>query len=331
MSNEINVAIGDILSEEFARRWKEDLERLPINLRLIEKDTAKDVERALAGAHVVIVKNRTIDAALLTSIGDQLKLVIKLSHWPIGVDLEACEERGIRVKMLPQLGCIAVAEQAMALILACARRIIPSHQGVVAGAYLQLGLTPTVTTERSFAFKWLPVEPFEVYGKALGIIGFGEIGKELAVRANSFGMAVCYYKRSPLPNEIESMLHARYCKLNELLRISDFVSLHIPHTEETDKLLGKNQLIAMKKTAYVINTARGGEIDEEALVWALESGEIAGAGLDVFVEEPVPFDHPLLRLDNVVLSPHIGGGSGTGRTILATALRTLIKEVLDIQ
>ena len=330
MPNELQVVIGDIISEEFARRWKEDLERLPINLKLIEKDPAKDVKRIWAGAHVLIVRNKTIDAALLTSIGDQLKLVIKLSHWPIGVDLEACEERGIRVKMLPQLGCIAVAEQAMALILACARRIIPSHQGVVTGAYLQLGLTPAVTTERSFAFKWLPVEPFEVYGKTLGIIGFGEIGKELAVRANSFGMDVCYYKRLPLPSETESMLHARYCNLDELLQISDFISLHAPHTKETYKLLGKDQFIAMKRTAYVINTARGGEIDEDALVWALESGEIAGAGLDVFTEEPVPFDHPLLKLDNVVLSPHIGGGSGTGRTILAAALRTLIKEVLDI-
>ena len=248
MSSTIKVAIADVLTEEFARRWKEDLECLPINLRLIEKNTSRDIAHALSGAHMLIVKGRTVDEDLLTSIGRQLRLVAKLSHWPIAIDLEVCKERGIRVEMLPQLGCIAVAEQAMAMILACARRMIPSHQGVAAGAYRQLGLTPTVTTERSFAFKWLPVEPFEVYGKTLGIIGLGEIGKELAIRANSFGMSVCYNKRSPLPSEVEALLNVRYRKLDELLQISDFVSLHTPHTKETDKLLGKDQFITMKKT-----------------------------------------------------------------------------------
>jgi phosphoglycerate dehydrogenase-like enzyme len=330
MKEKPRVCVADIVTEEFARRWQEDLRELPIDLRLIRDDAETSAIEAIAGAQILITKTRPVDEALLDMAGKQLKLVAKLSHWPIDVDVQACEKRGVTVKMLHQLGCIAVAEHAMALILACARKLIPGHAGVVDGSYRNLGLTPAVTTERSFAFKWLPVKVFEVYGKTLGIIGFGEIGKELAVRAVSFGMKVLYYDTlTPFSNEFEQMIGARHCEsLKELLELSDFVSLHVPHTKETDKLLGKDEFRAMKPTAHVVNAARGGEIDEEALVWALKNGEIGGAGLDVFVEEPVRYDHPLLKLDNVVLSPHIGGGAGTGRAVLAKELSQLIKETI---
>ena len=170
----------------------------------------------------------------------------------------------------------------------------------------------------------------ELAGRTMGIIGFGKIGQTTARIAQAFGMKVLYYDmRAPLSSEFEQMIGAKHCTgLKELLEVSDFVSLHVPHTKETDKLLGKDEFRAMKPTAYVVNAARGGEIDEEALVWALKNGEIAGAGLDVFVEEPVPFEHPLLKLDNVVLSPHVGGGAGTGRAVLAKELNRLIKETI---
>jgi phosphoglycerate dehydrogenase-like enzyme len=262
-----------------------------------------------------------------------LQLVVKLSHWPVDVDMQACERRGVTVKMLRQLGCIAVAEHAMSLILACARKLIPGHKGVKNGAYRDSGQVPARTNERSFAFKWLPIDVFEIYGKILGIIGFGEIGKELAVRAKGFGMDVIYYDvHNPWAHEFEKMLGTKTCtNLQELLEKSDFISLHVPHTEKTDKLLGKKEFRAMKPTAYVINAARGGEIDEEALIWALQTGEIAGAGLDVFAEEPVPYDHPLLMQDNVVLSPHIGGGAGTGHAVLAKELSQLIQHTIESQ
>ena len=331
MKENLRVTVADTVTEEFARRWQEDLGELPIDLRLIRENTGAAAAEALAGAQVLITKTRPVDEALLALTGKQLKLVAKLSHWPIGVDVPVCEKRGIKVKMLPQLGCIAVAEHAMALILACARKLIQGHAGVKDGGYRSLGLVPAVTSERSFAFKWLPLEVFEVYGKTLGIIGFGEIGKELAVRAAGFGINVLYYDiHAPFTNEFEQMLRAGPCAgLPELLGVSDFISLHVPHTPATDKLLGRDEFRVMQPTAYVINAARGGEIDEEALVWALQNGEIAGAGLDVFVEEPVPYDNPLLKLDNVVLSPHIGGGAGTGRAVQAQELSRLIMETME--
>ena len=330
MEGKPRVVVADKVTEEFARRWQEDLGELPIDLRLISDDSENSAREAIAGAAILITRIRPVDDALLDLAGDQLQLVVKLSHWPVDVDMQACERRGVTVKMLCHLGCIAVAEHAMALILACARKLIPGHAGVESGAYRDLGLIPAKTTERSFAFKWLPIDVFETYGKTLGIIGFGEIGKELAVRAKGFGMNVFYYDiHTSWADEFEQMMGARPCNsLQELLEISDFISLHVPHTGKTERMLGKKEFRAMKPTAYVINAARGGEIDEEALVWALKTGEIGGAGLDVFVEEPVPYDHPLLMLDNVVLSPHIGGGAGTGRAVLAKELRQLILQTI---
>lgn len=328
MRSKLRVVIADTVTEEFAHRWRDDLSGLKIDLVMTKDESDEALKEVAVGSQIIITRNRPIDDVLLEAAGKEMKLVVKLSHWPLDIDIQALNRRGITLKLFPQSGCIAVAEQAMALLLACARQLIPSHSGVVDGSYKKLGLSPAVTTERSFAFKWLPVKPFEVYGKTLGIIGLGEIGKEMAVRARSFDMEVLYNKRTHLPQEFEETLDVRFCSLNELLRSSDFVSLHVPHTEETDKLLGKAEFQVMKSTAYLINTARGGEVDEEALVWALKSREIAGAGLDVFREEPLPLDHPLLQLDNVVLSPHIGGGSGTGRAALTEELRTLISNAL---
>ncbi len=329
MADEPKVVVADVMTLEFAERWKKDLGDLPIDLQLILSDSEEEMKQAISGAKLLIVKRQPVDVALLELAGPGLDAVVKLSHWPVGIDLVACEQRGVRVKMLPQLGCIAVTEQAMTLILACARTLVPGHIGTVNGSYRDHGLEPAVTTERSFAFKWLPIKPFEVFEKTLGIIGFGEIGMELAVRARGFGMNVIYNKRTPLDQDAEALLEASYRSLDDLLAESDFISLHSPHTPETDKLLGRRQFETMKSTAFVINTARGGEIDEEALVHALKTGQIAGAGLDVFVEEPVPYDHPLLPLDNVVTSPHIGGGSGTGRADLARRVKSVIERVLS--
>ena len=323
------VVVLDPLTEEFQRRWQEDLEGLPIELVLRSRENPGDPESAVASARVLITRREPVDEPLLRAAGEELRLVIKLSRWPVGVNLESCRNRGVEVAFVPQLGCISVAEHAMALILACARDLVRSHRGVVAGDYRGLGLVPQRTTERKFAFKWLPVTPTEVYGKILGIIGFGEIGKELAARARAFGMEILYWSRSRAPLELEQELGACYCPLKELLERSDFVSLHVPHTEETEKLIDGARLARMKSTAFLINTARGGVVDETALVEALRSGRIAGAGLDVFVQEPLPVSHPLTELENVILTPHIGGGSGMGRADQRNRVRKLIFHQLS--
>jgi len=192
------VIAADVQTEESEEQWRNDLKGLHIDLVLINDPSIEALFETARGAYIMISKDRPIDKVLLERAGPQLHLLIKLSRWPISIDTKACQQQDIRLRMVPQIGRITVAEHAVALVLACARVIIPSHIGVANGSYRGLGLIPSVTTERSFAFKWLPVKPFEIYGKTLGIIGLGEIGKKLAVRARSFGMEIVYYKRTPL-------------------------------------------------------------------------------------------------------------------------------------
>ena len=328
LANGLRVAVIDVVTDEFAKRWREDLDGLPIELALLKDPGEQALSEAVAGAHVIIARRRAIDAGVLDAAGNSPRCVIKLSRWSIGMDLDACERRSVDVKNVPQLGCITVAEHAMTFLLMCARDMIGSHLGVVNGRYRDYDLTPEVTTERSFAFKWIPVTPVEPYGQTLGIIGFGEIGKELATRAGAFGMKILYHDQLRPPAAIESDLRAEYRDLDSLLEESDFVSLHIPHTPATEGLVGAREFKRMKSTAYILNACRGGVIDEPAMVAALKSGDIAGAGLDVFVEEPLPYDHPLTTLDNVVLSPHTGGGAGTGRADQRAQLHALISDLL---
>lgn len=321
------VAVLDVLTDEFIARWREDLDGLPIELALVKDSSDDALTAAVSGARAVISRARPIDRTVLDKAGDSLRMAIKLSHWLAGVDGEECAKRSVRVETVPQLGCITVAEHAMTLILMSARDMVRSHNGVAAGRYRDHGLSPQATSERSFAFKWLPVHPFELYGKTLGIVGFGEIGKELAARANAFGMCVRYSDPHPAPAEIEQQLHAEHRELPSLLSEADFVSLHIPHTPKTEKLIGERELQQMKESAFLINACRGGVVDQDALVEALQTGRIAGAGLDVFVEEPLAYNNPLTKLDNVVLSPHIGGGSGAGRADQRDRVRTLLDEL----
>jgi phosphoglycerate dehydrogenase-like enzyme len=162
----------------------------------------------------------------------------------------------------------------------------------------------------------------ELRGKTLGLVGLGEIGREVARRAAIFEMNILYCQRHRIPARYEEILGVRMVPLEELMGESDFVSLHVPHTEETEKLLSGEMLSLMKRGAYLVNTGRGGLVDETALVEALRKGRIAGAGLDVFELEPLPADHPLCSLDNVVLAPHTGGGAGGGQ-------KKLIGQVLE--
>jgi len=322
------VAMIDVLTEEFRRRWQEDLRGLPAEVTFVEDSSEQSLAAAVSGAVVLITRNRPVDRSVLALAGSALRAVVKLGRWPLGVDCEACAARGIQVETIPLSDCITVAEHAMALLLACARDLIRAHRGVVQGDYRKYGLSPQRTTERSFAFKWLPVEPTEVYGKTLGIVGYGEIGREVSQRARAFGMKVLYHDVCPLPRDWEQRFGVEFRRLEELLRQADFVSLHVPHTPQTEKLIGEQELKLMKSTAYLINTCRGGVVDEEALVEALSRGDIAGAGLDVFVKEPLPHDHPLTKLENVILTCHIGGGSGSGRQATAAAVRAALDRWL---
>jgi phosphoglycerate dehydrogenase-like enzyme len=294
--------------------WAEDL-AAPLGLDLTAPLSAGQDELLglLPAAEGLVVHHRAATAEIIKA-ASHLRFIQKYGGRRDGIDTDAALRRGIGVATMPLAGAMAVAEHAMALVLACAKKIVPAHQLTVTGAYRNLGIQPAVTSERSHGFQWMKISGLEeLSGLTMGIFGFGDIGNEVARRALAFGMRVLYTKRTPLPVDLEAELGVAYAPKDDLLRQSDFLVLTSPLTPETEMAIGERELSLMKPTAYLINVSRGGVIDEPALAAALREHRIAGAGLDVFVQEPIPFDHPFLTLDNVTLTPHIAGGKGGAR------------------
>jgi D-3-phosphoglycerate dehydrogenase len=289
--------------------WMKDF--LPEGLDLIAPEAPDDAALLdlVKEADFLVCRRRAIGWEIIQA-GKKLKLIQTFGMTRNNVNLAAAKEGGVPVAGMPLAGCMVVADLAMTLLLALSKNLIRAHQATVNAEYKALGLEPKLTSERSHAFQWMQIPMVEVFVKTLGIVGLGEIGTELARRAHAFDMKILYYKRRRLSEEAERELGIEYRSLGDLLGESDFVSLHVPHTKETDKLIGQRELALMKPSAFLINTSRGGVVDEDALYEALASKTIAGAGLDVFREEPLPASSPLLKLDNVILAPHIGGGSG---------------------
>ena len=228
-----------------------------------------------------------------------LQLVTNFGVGFNNIDLEACRERDIRVTNTPQPVIEPTAELAFALMHDVARRTAEFDRKLRLGQAEPFGVMNNLS--------------HSLYGKTLGIIGMGRIGQALARRAVAAGMTVIYHNRRPIANSQSPIAdQARYVSKEELLQTADFVSLNLPYTPEVKHLIGEEELKMMKKSAYLINTARGAHVCEEALVQALKNGEIAGAAMDVYEHEPQI--HPeLLTLDNVVLSPHTGTGTWEGR------------------
>jgi phosphoglycerate dehydrogenase-like enzyme len=276
-------------------------------------DGQSDLARLLATTDVIVTRTQAVTTEILKK-APNLKLVQKYGGRSDRLDLDAARAAGVKVALMPLSGCIAVAELTMTLILALSKQLIEAHDLTVKGAYRELGISPEETSQRKHAFQWMKLPNLqEIRGKTLGVVGFGEIGTEVAKRARVFEMDVVYYKREPLPRFIDEFLGVRPASLDEVLGQSDFVTIHVPHGPETHRMIGARELELMKPTACLINTCRGPVIDEAALVEALKSRTIAGAGLDVFEFEPLPYDSPFVDLDNVILTPHIGGGTGGAR------------------
>jgi phosphoglycerate dehydrogenase-like enzyme len=232
------------------------------------------------------------------------------------IDVAAATERGIPVATLPLFRNVAVAEQAFALMLACAHKILPGHRAAADAAYRNMGLEPIRTTQNEYRANWAQIDGvMELMGASAGIVGLGDIGMEIAKRCRAFGMDVFYHQRQRHTPDVEARYEARYLPFEELLETVDYLVLILPHTAATDGLIGAAELARMKPSATLINVARGGVIDEDALVDALRSGQIAMAGLDVYREEPLPASSPLCRMPNVVLAPHTGGGSYRSRQL----------------
>lgn len=226
-----------------------------------------------------------------------LQLIANFGAGFNNIDVDSCRERGIRVTNTPQPVIEPTAELAFALMIDIARRVSEFDRLVRTGQ-AQFGVMRNLS--------------HSLYGKTLGILGMGRIGQSLARRALASGMQIIYYNRHRLSDEIEQKLNATYVDFQTLLQDSDYLSLNLPYTPEVRHIIGKPEFGMMKRTAYLINTARGAHVHEEALVEALKSGIIAGAALDVYEFEPA-ISSELLSLPNVVLSPHTGTGTWEGR------------------
>ena len=251
---------------------------------------------------LICVISEVVDQALLEACPG-LRVVSNVAVGYNNVDVAACTKRGVVVTNTPDVLTDTTADFAWTLLMATARRIVEADRYVREGRFRQ--------------WEYLLLLGGDIHGKTLGVVGFGRIGRAMARRALGFGMRVLYQDAVAADVATERELRATRVDLSTLLRESDFVTLHTPLIPETRHLINADSLRTMKETAYLINAARGPVVDEAALVSALKEGRIAGAGLDVFEEEPRV--HPgLMGLPNVVLAPHIASGSLETRLKMAT-------------
>ena len=254
------------------------------------------------------LSNAVVDAA------PKLKIIANFGAGYDNIDMSHVNSKGIVVTNSPDPVTEPTAELAMGLMIAAARRLGEINTILKNKEALQWGVMRNLSTTLT--------------GKKLGIIGMGAIGKALARRAVASGMSVAYHNRKKVERDVEQALGAEYVSLNELLQTSDVVSLNVPLTADTKKMIGAEQLKMMKQTAFLINTARGPAVDETALIEALRNNEIAGAGLDVFENEPCIPD-ALREMKNVVLMPHLGTATHETRSDMSILAAKNIKAYFD--
>lgn len=275
---------------------------------------AELLERVKGADAILSLLTEKVDAELLDAAGPQLRVVANVAVGYNNIDVAACTERGIRVTNTPGVLTEATADIAMALVLASTRRMGEGERVIRSQSPWQWGM-----------FYMLGMG---IQGRQLGIVGMGQIGIATAKRAKAFGMTIAYTKRTPLDDATARELEATHMDIDQLLATSDVVSLHCPYSPDTHHYINAARLAQMKKTAYLVNTARGPVVDEAALVDALRSGVIAGAGLDVFEHEP-KVNEGLLALDNAVLIPHLGSATVETRTAMANLAATNALAFLD--
>ena len=276
--------------------------------------TVEDLKKyASESAAIVTYLTDKIDRGII-DCGKKLKLIANYGAGFNNIDVDYAEKKGMWVTNTPRVLHETTADLTWAMILGAARRIVPSDRFT-----------------RENRFQGWQGEMFlggDVYGKTLGIIGCGEIGSAVAYRASGFRMRVLYHNRSRLPTEKEQALNAIYTPLEELLRQSDFVTVHVPLTGQTQHMIGREQFLMMKPTAYFIHTARGKVVDDKALVEALKEGGIAGAALDVYENEPA-LTEGMTELENLMLLPHIGSASHETRNRMAELVADNVIDALN--
>jgi D-3-phosphoglycerate dehydrogenase len=265
---------------------------------------------AVSDVDAVLIRSATqVDAEVLAA-APRLKVIARAGIGLDNVDVPAATARGVMVVNAPQSNVVSAAEQAVALLLACARNVAPANTALKAGRW-----------ERS---RWTGVE---IADKTVGVVGLGRIGVLFAQRMSAFGTKLIAYDPYLAPARA-AQIGVRLVSLEELLRESDFISIHLPKTPETVGLIGKEQLALCKPGVRIINAARGGLVDEDALAEALASGQVGGAGIDVFAKEPCT-DSPLFAFDQVVVSPHLGASTVEAQDKAGIAVARSVRLALE--
>lgn len=262
-----------------------------VDFRFVQTSAPAELRAAVAEADAVIAGGGVFDTAAVGAM-TRARVLVSCSVGLDRVDVAAASACGVMVCNIPDLCTDEVADHAMALMLACNRKVVRLAERVRGGTWDRALLEP------------MP----RLRGSTVGLLGFGRIGRAMAERCKAFGMKVIAYDPY-LPVDAARAAGVELLGLEELLAASDLVSCHLPHNESTHHLIGEAQLRAMKSTAYFVNTSRGKVVDETALVRALREGWIAGAGLDVLGQEPPDPSNPLLQLENAVVTPHVAGFS----------------------
>lgn len=293
-------AVAELQNSYEVRMWHDDQTSAP----------KEEIINQVKEAHALwAMLSNQIDEEVFEA-APNLKVVASLAVGYNNIDLDAARKHGVMVTNTPEVLTEATADLTFALLLATARRIIEAEKSVRSGDWKS----------------WSPMGMAgqQVGGATLGIIGMGRIGEAVARRGQGFGMNVLYHNRTR-----RSLEDVKYAELDDLLQNSDFVVILTPLTEETKGMISERELSLMKDTACLINVARGGIVDEQALYEALKSEKIWGAGLDVFEKEPVPLDHPLLTLPNVTVLPHIGSAAIQTRLAMMALNAEAIRSCLE--
>lgn len=280
-----------------------------VDLRRVAGARRAELIEAVGAADALIVRSATkVDRGVIEA-ASRLKVIGRAGVGTDNIDVETARERGIEVVNTPTANIHSACEHAIALLLACARNIPAANASTKRGAW-----------ERS------RFQGVEIFGKTLGVVGFGRVGQLVAERMRAFGTDVIAY--DPYPNEDAARrLGVRFVSLEELMATADFVTIHTPKTPQTAGLISSALLGGAKPGQILVNAARGGVVDEHALVDALRNGPMRAAGLDVFEQEP-PEDSPLLKLDNVVLTPHLGASTSEAQARAGTDVAEAVLAVL---
>jgi len=303
----IKILVSDPLSEE-GLKILTDVKEFQVDVKTELKPDA--LKEAIKDYDALIVRSATKATKEVIDAAAKLKVIGRAGVGLDNVDLEAATQKGIIVMNTPGGNTISTAEHTMSMILALSRNIAQANASTKKGEW-----------KRS---KFMGVE---VYGKTLGIIGLGRIGKEVAKRALSFGMKVLAYDPF-LSREVAENVGVEIAELKELFQKSDYITVHTPLTDETKHLISAEQIAMMKKGVRLINCARGGIIDEQALVNAVKDGHVAGAAIDVFEKEPISPESELLKVDNIIITPHLGASTEEAQVNVAIEVAEIVRDAL---